>query len=268
VGHRPHGPQVRPSGHEGSTPHKRSSLRLESLRSGPQGSRRGPKTHALQVRSQGIAKRASNGGGEIRLKIEARIGPTSEKYAHMSNREAPRKGVVESRQGPDTQASGSALFETLTIIGPTSRIAYISNREVPIGRVCLSAGFRRQASLRVSNTDHYGSYLEIMLTYAYARCLGGMFESFSRIAITSVTCYIHPKNSGFGLNSKPPKLFILIFRTSSPGWIHFTEQNPRGYSTLVFPLKRFPYHPWVSVISDPGECSSYGCGGLSVANYL
>jgi hypothetical protein len=84
-------------------PPQKSPLRLGSLRSGPQGSRRGPKTPALQVRSQGITKRASKGGGggDTAGEIQAMIGPTSEKYAHMSNREVPKKGVVESRQGSD-----------------------------------------------------------------------------------------------------------------------------------------------------------------------
>ena len=95
-------------------------------------------TRVPQVRSARITKGTQNpcpsgkvprdheegvkGWGEDTAgEIQAMIGPTSEKYAHMSNREVPRKDVVESRQGSDTHASGSALFETLTIIGPTSK---------------------------------------------------------------------------------------------------------------------------------------------------
>jgi hypothetical protein len=53
-------------------PPYRSPSRLGSLRSGPQGSRRGPSTQALQVRSQGITKRASEAGrsqgfGNVRI---------------------------------------------------------------------------------------------------------------------------------------------------------------------------------------------------------
>ena len=42
-----------------------------------------------------------------------------------------------------------------------------------------------------------------------------------------------------------------------------------GVNQLYFHHKTVSaYHLWVHVFSDPRECSSCGCGGLSVANYF
>ena len=74
---------------------------------------------------------------------------------------------------------------------------------------------------------------------------------------------------GFWAKLKTPKTHHSGYQNEKFGVDSASLSKTLRVNQIYFHHKTVSaYHPWLSVFSDPRECSSYGCGGLSVANYF